>query len=55
MSVFLRQHGDAVAESAALAAALATWQVVQQAEAARLDELVGYCSGVVAFLRNPRT
>jgi U3 small nucleolar RNA-associated protein 21 len=55
MAVFLRQHADAVAASEALAGALAEWKAFQEKESARLDELVGYCSGVVGFLRNPRT
>jgi len=55
MSVFLRQHGEAVADSREVAEALDGWRAVQEDEAKRLDELVGYCAGVVSFLRNPRT
>jgi U3 small nucleolar RNA-associated protein 21 len=55
MTVFLRTHADAVAASPAVLAALGEWKAFQEKESARLDELVGYCSGVVSFLRNPRT
>ncbi|OAA56930.1 Small-subunit processome, Utp21 [Niveomyces insectorum RCEF 264] len=36
------------------AAALAEWRAVQEEERRRLDALVGYCGGVVGFLRSPR-
>ncbi|KKA30329.1 hypothetical protein TD95_002263 [Thielaviopsis punctulata] len=55
MSVFLRLHSDSVMESAELLEALAEWKKNQEQESARLDGLVGYCSGVVGFLRSPRT
>ena len=54
MTVFLRLHHDAVAADAPLAAALREWRTLQDRERARLDALVGYCGGVVAFLRSPR-
>ncbi|EFX05995.1 hypothetical protein CMQ_4064 [Grosmannia clavigera kw1407] len=38
-----------------LAAALAEWKSVQDGERTRLDGLVGYCGGVVSFLRSPRS
>lgn len=66
MAVFLRLHGSAALRGAAgdaddepgdagLASALAEWKRVQDGERARLDSLVGYCGGVVAFLRSPRS
>lgn len=55
MSVFLRLHYDSILESEPLRDVLAQWRERQQAERARLDDLVGYCAGVVAFLRSPTT
>ncbi|CRK40341.1 hypothetical protein BN1723_004773 [Verticillium longisporum] len=55
MTVFLRLHFDVVMENEASLAALQEWKVMQESECARLDGLVGYCSGVVGFLRSPRT
>lgn len=55
MTVFLRLHFDLVLESDALRAELATWRECQARERERLDGLVGYCGGVVGFLRSPRT
>jgi U3 small nucleolar RNA-associated protein 21 len=55
MAVFLRLHFDIITENEALLAALRRWKEQQERESARLDGLVGYCSGVVGFLRNPRT
>ncbi|EGY20813.1 U3 small nucleolar RNA-associated protein [Verticillium dahliae VdLs.17] len=55
MTVFLRLHFDIVMENEASLAALQEWKVMQESECARLDGLVGYCSGVVGFLRSPRT
>ena len=71
MTVFLRLHGSAAVEADVVAggddsedgdgglddfaAALAEWRVVQEQERSRLDALVGYCGGVVGFLRNPRS
>lgn len=46
---------DLVMESDELLGALKLWKTVQEKECARLDSLVGYCSGVVSFLRSPRT
>lgn len=66
MSVFLRVHSDAVRagvggeeeeeedDGQALQDALAEWKVEQQREGQRLSELVGYCRGVVGFLRSAR-
>ncbi|KAI0484737.1 Utp21 specific WD40 associated putative domain-containing protein [Xylariaceae sp. FL0804] len=55
MTVFLRLHFDLVMESDSLTKALQAWKKQQAEECSRLDSLVGYCSGVVNFLRNPRT
>ncbi|POR36313.1 U3 small nucleolar RNA-associated protein 21, partial [Tolypocladium paradoxum] len=55
MTVFLRLHFDVVMESETLLAALEQWKSHQELECNRLDDLVGYCSGVVNFLRSPRT
>lgn len=55
MTVFLRLHSDSVALDERLVEALRRWRTVQEREGQRLGDLVGYCSGVVGFLRNPRT
>ncbi|TDZ61089.1 U3 small nucleolar RNA-associated protein 21-like protein [Colletotrichum trifolii] len=55
MTVFLRLHFDLVMADDELLEALGEWKALQEREAGRLDDLVGYCSGVVAFLRSPRT
>lgn len=55
MTVFLRLHSDLILASDELVAALGEWKEYQAKEGDRLDDLVGYCSGVVNFLRNPRT
>jgi U3 small nucleolar RNA-associated protein 21 len=63
MALFLRVHGDVIGkmwDSAAecdeslqiLQAALMAWKVEQQREAKRLSELMGYCRGIVGFLRS---
>ena len=62
MAVFLRVHGDVVAEQAGLGEegggglveALREWRAEQEREGRRLGALVGYCSGVVGFLRSTR-
>ncbi|KAL2866800.1 rRNA-processing protein UTP21 [Aspergillus lucknowensis] len=62
MAVFLRIHSDVVAtcsESASIAdgklrGSLDIWSRVQQSETHRLASLVGYCRGVVSFLRSSR-
>ncbi|GAW24733.1 hypothetical protein ANO14919_143250 [Xylariales sp. No.14919] len=55
MTVFLRLHFDLIIESDALMSALGEWKRHQAEECSRLDNLVGYCGGVVNFLRSPRT
>ncbi|RDK46653.1 Utp21-domain-containing protein [Aspergillus phoenicis ATCC 13157] len=62
MAVFLRIHADIVAECSgtnaddenALKSALTGWSQALQREAQRLAKLVGYCRGVVGFLRSTR-
>ncbi|KAK9243212.1 Utp21 specific WD40 associated putative domain-containing protein [Lipomyces tetrasporus] len=54
ISMFLKIHGDVIVanrEVTDLNDALTRWQEVEQKEKKRLDELVGYCNGVVNFLR----
>lgn len=53
MAVFLRLHGDAVAYDERLTEALTSWKTCQESEGARIGELIGFCNGVVPFLRNP--
>jgi U3 small nucleolar RNA-associated protein 21 len=55
MTVFLRLHFDVIMENEACLRALRTWKDHQTKEKERLDNLVGYCGGVVSFLRNPRS
>ncbi|KAI9369999.1 Utp21 specific WD40 associated putative domain-containing protein [Aspergillus egyptiacus] len=58
MATFLRIHSDAVASSGSadvkLKGALDLWCQAQQSEIRRLAGLVGYCRGVVGFLRSSR-
>lgn len=55
MTVFLRLHFDLVMESEVLLGELQKWKAQEEREKERLDNLVGYCGGVVGFLRSPRT
>ena len=62
MAVFLRIHGDAIGDaadeeedsSARMIQALKAWREEQKREKTRLDALVGYCVGVIGFLRSAR-
>ena len=54
MLVFLRIHGELVGQSAELFACVKEFRQIQATEATRLGSLVGYCSGVVSFLRSAR-
>ncbi|KUJ14312.1 Utp21-domain-containing protein [Mollisia scopiformis] len=54
MAVFLRLHMDAVTHDEHLVEALRGWRQCQEEEGSRIGDLVGYCGGVVGFLRNPR-
>ena len=53
-SVFLKIHGENVSADVALVEALRKWRTEQGEESRRLGELVGYCGGVVNFLRSSR-
>ena len=55
MAVFLRTHGDAVPGNAGLRQSLIEWREWQGKEAKRLADLVGFCGGVVGFIRSGRT
>ncbi|KAG9229251.1 Utp21 specific WD40 associated putative domain-containing protein [Amylocarpus encephaloides] len=55
MTVFLRLHMESVGHDERLVQALREWRECQEAEGARLGDLVGFCGGVVGFLRSPRT
>lgn len=55
MTVFLRLHFDLVMENPPCLDALRNWKEHQEREKDRLDSLVGYCGGVIGFLRSPRT
>jgi U3 small nucleolar RNA-associated protein 21 len=56
MAHFLRMHGDVVqeSESVELKAAMRRWDQAMKKEEERLGQLVGYCKGVVDFLRGSR-
>lgn len=55
MAVFLKMHAEAVSQDGELVEQLRLWKKTQEIEGKRVSELVGYCGGVVSFLRNPRT
>jgi U3 small nucleolar RNA-associated protein 21 len=55
MNVFLRLHSDAISHDAELIKSLMMWKEEQQMEARKLGDLIGYCSGLIGFLRSPRT
>ena len=54
MAVFLKIHGESVCDDTMLVEALQAWRAEQAEEGRRLGELVGYCGGVVGFLRSAR-
>ena len=60
MAVFLKCHGEVLQEAISteggegLTRSVKSWRERQQQEATRLRNLVGYCSGVVGFLRSAR-
>ncbi|KAI9721000.1 MAG: hypothetical protein M1812_002479 [Candelaria pacifica] len=54
MTVFLRVHGQVVTEDQGLREVLEQWKYEQEKECKRLGALVGYCSGIVGFLRSTR-
>ena len=55
MSVFLRVHGEVIMHDLDLIEALKAWRTEQEKELKRLASLIGYCSGVVGFLRSGRS
>ena len=60
MAVFLRVHVDSISgfegeRDEEVVEALRVWREEMEREGKRLSELVGFCSGVVGFLRSPRT
>ena len=54
MAVFLRIHGETVGSNRNLMKEVRAWKLEQEKESKRLGDLVGYCSGVVGFLRSGR-
>ena len=54
MAVFLRLHMEEVSRDERLAEKLREWRTCQEREGRRISELIGYCGGVVGFLRHPR-
>lgn len=58
MTVFLKVHGESVVEdpglSGGLRESLAEWRAMQQEEARRLGNMLGFCKGVVGWLRSER-
>ena len=54
MAVFLRVHGELVPMDKGLVEVLKVWKGVMEGEGKRLEDLVGYCAGVVGFLRSSR-
>lgn len=53
--MFLKLHNEEVVSSEELRTAVMGWRAQQEKEGARFGELVGWCGGVVGFLRSPRT
>ena len=56
MAVFLKCHGESIVgdEGGRLRRGLHEWRMEQGREGARVAELVGFCGGVVGFLRSAR-
>lgn len=54
MNVVLRVHAEFVSEVDDVRVKVREWKEVMEQEEARLGELVGYCRGVVEFLRSER-
>lgn len=54
MGVFLKLHGDFIAEVKELNDAVIAWRATLETEEKRLSQLVGYTRGVVDFLRSAR-
>lgn len=54
MAVFLKVHGESVIVDRGLREVLEEWRAVQGEEAARLAARVGFCGGVVGWVRSER-
>ena len=54
MAVFLRIHGEAAVRDKESRGLLLKWRELQAEEGKRLAGLVGYCGGVIGFLRTAR-
>jgi U3 small nucleolar RNA-associated protein 21 len=54
MSCFLRMHGDVVQQNGELQIALREWRRAAEGAEQSLEDLGGYCKGVVDFLRSAR-
>lgn len=54
MAVFLRIHGDIVANDDELRDAVERWSIALQQEKQRVKRLTDYCSGLVGYLRAAR-
>lgn len=54
MSCFLRMHGDVAQQNRDLQIALREWRRAAQGAEQSLEDLGGYCKGVVDFLRSAR-
>jgi U3 small nucleolar RNA-associated protein 21 len=54
MSCFLRMHGDVVQEDEELQVALVEWRRASKGAEQSLEDLGGYCKGIVEFLRSAR-
>ena len=55
MAVFLRLHGSIINTDEKVMDAVRRWKDVEMKERARLNELVGFCSGVLGFVREGRS
>jgi len=54
MSCFLRMHGDVVQANKELQAAVVEWRRAVKGAEQHLEDLNGYCKGVIEFLRSAR-
>ena len=54
MAVFLRHHSDVINADEKLMNAVRRWRDEEVNERARLNELVGFCAGVLGFIREAR-
>lgn len=54
MAVFLRIHSDVVIRDSEIRAVVAEWREMLRTDKERISSLVGYCSGMVEYLRAGR-